>query len=302
MKTDVPAAAVRRPDTSVSLHALIDKIMLSLLPLALTRRNLINNEVCPEIRVGTDENMLSYVIGGLLTAALNAKESESIQLGAALRGDYTIIKVKQTIVFFSCFLFFFLGCKKQETCDDVVCSAGGVCVNGKCQNPPEIICGSHQHLDSGTCVCDTGWFGWNCDKPNSTCGLHAHGYENWCVCDTGWTGANCNVPIGSFVGPYHVVGVASTWYAGTTSPPPVYIDEIMEVTVHGDSLIARGHQHLYSLSGDTINYYGFSFYPTSHYNSYISFKRNFDDSVFYTSWNGGLGGGTNITLSGIRTW
>lgn len=177
----------------------------------------------------------------------------------------------------------------------------GVCVNGKCQTLPEVICGNHQHIDSGTCVCDTGWFGWDCDKPNSACGPHSHGYENWCVCDSGWSGTNCSIPIGSFLGSYHVTGVRSSW-VGATDNPPVNIDEIMVVTLHDDSLIARGYRYLYgSRYGDTASSYPFGWatgYPQVY--STLQFHKVPDDSVFYYFKYVDLGGGVIINLKGVR--
>jgi hypothetical protein len=94
MKTNTLTASIGKTESSVSLHGLIDTIMLGLQPLSGARRNVMMNAVSPDIKVSTDENILSYVISSLLTAALSATQSECIRLGAASSGDYTVVNVQ----------------------------------------------------------------------------------------------------------------------------------------------------------------------------------------------------------------
>ena len=179
------------------------------------------------------------------------------------------------VLFFWSLLIFITGCKKKLECE------------------------ANQHFANGACVCDAGWFGWYCEKANSICGSHAHGYENWCVCDSGWTGTDCNVPIGSFVGTYHVYGMASSWLGGTSYPPDT-IDENMDVLIAGDSLIVRGYHLNYNNAiSDTSVYYPFGWGGGSNY-CFVTFHKIPDDSVFFTSRSGGLGGGTITTLRGKK--
>lgn len=170
-----------------------------------------------------------------------------------------------------------------------------------CKKVSNDECGTNKHLEYGACVCDTDWFGWNCDKPSSICGPHAHGVEDWCVCDSGWLGSDCSFSIEDHVGTYHVVGVSSTVIGGTFYTP-VYIDEDMIVSIRKDTLIARGYKHLYAPNyGDTNRYSFPSPFVISRNNySVLSFHKTLDDSVFYTSRSGGLGGGTTTTLRGKR--
>lgn len=185
-------------------------------------------------------------------------------------------------------------------CDSVICGSNGMCVNGECQYPfDSSSCGIHQHLESGTCVCDTGWFGWQCDSACTHCGPHGTCQENWCLCDTGWIGANCAVHIKQFEGRYHVIGTYYSFMGGSTTPP-VNIDDTMLVTYNKDTLFARGYAHrLKSYGADTSIYYPFMWMPGSPSNySLLTFKKAFDDSIFYSSRFGGLGGGTITSLSG----
>lgn len=197
-----------------------------------------------------------------------------------------------------------LDCKKKDVCEGVICGIGGMCENGECQYPLNYPCGTNQHFANGACVCDTGWYGWSCDKPCSDCGNHGNCTENWCNCDSGWTGSNCSVPIGSFIGGYHMTGSSVSWLGGTSNPP-VYIDETIEVTIYKDTLYAKGYGHVYdgNATDTAISYYSFRWMPSSPSNySNLTFRKNFDDSLFYSSRFGGLGGGTYTTLRGIKIY
>ncbi len=187
------------------------------------------------------------------------------------------------LLFFSYLILFITGCKKKE--DEL-----------------QSNCGVNEHFENGACICDNGWYGWNCDKECSKCGSHGHCYEDWCVCDSGWTGKECNIPIGVFVGRYHLTGSSVSWSMGAPSNPPVYIDDTVEVSMNKDTLLAYGYKHTYStFIADTSAYFPFLWMPSSPSNySSITFRKTLDDSLFYSSRFGGLGAGTNTTLSGKR--
>jgi hypothetical protein len=168
---------------------------------------------------------------------------------------------------------------------------------------PGLECGVNSHFENGACICNDGWFGWNCDRNVLTdCGPHGTGYENWCICDTGWIGNNCHVPIGSLAGTYHVVGEWS--FSLMTSPPTFnsgYIDTILQVTQKKDTLFFRGRAHLFGVGyADTSIYYPFGWsYGGDNY-SYLSFHKTADDSLFYSGRSGGMAGGTTTNLVGIK--
>jgi hypothetical protein len=71
----------------------------------------------------------------------------------------------------------FMGCKKDDPCEDVTCLNGGECVDG-------------------TCDCPTGYSGPTCADYdaciNVTCQNNGVCVNGTCVCPTGYTGANCS--------------------------------------------------------------------------------------------------------------
>lgn len=205
----------------------------------------------------------------------------------------------KTLTAFLIILLALAGCKKSA-CYGVICASGGVCENGECNYA--YVCGVNQHSENGTCVCDTGWYGWHCDKKCDDCGPHYHCVENWCICDSGWSGNKCSIYIGAFVGSYHVSGQSTSWMLNTPSPPPTYIDDTIVVILHKDSLIVYGHGYvLLENSPDSLMFFSFS-NPGASYSYYsgLKFHKNGDDSLFYYNGHSGLGSGYDTRLSGKR--
>lgn len=185
------------------------------------------------------------------------------------------------------------GCKKHS-CKDTVCGLNETCIEGLCQHAD--ACGINRHTENGTCVCNSGWFGWNCDKQTSICGPHSHSIENWCECDSGWVGPNCDVPISEFIGLYHVTGKSSSWHGNQGSE--TNIDQLLEVTLRDDTLKLYGRNHLYD-SDDTARYV-FRWENTSNVYSFISFSKNINDSMIYYSQSVSLGGAAYVNLTGVK--
>ena len=87
------------PSTEGSLHAmplhqLVNKVMIGLLPLALSHKSFVINDVNPDVNVCADENMLALVLGAMLNQTLSATENECIRVEASTGNDATSIFVK----------------------------------------------------------------------------------------------------------------------------------------------------------------------------------------------------------------
>ena len=128
-----------------------------------------------------------------------------------------------------------------------------------------------------------------------------------CVCDSLWVGADCSteiIPIDSFVGNYHMVGLWRSWHSGVYDTI-VIIDEVWQVTkIDSTTLNVHGTPLRFTkifFATDTINYYNYGPAPGASYYSCFSFHRPFtDDSAYYLTHSGGNGGGDYTSLSGIK--
>ncbi len=219
------------------------------------------------------------------------------------------MKLKGFILFIVLFLVI-AGCKKTGSDGDLdVCGDTGhkhlengtcVCDTGwfglDCDQSND-TCGLHSHNVGNGCVCDSGWIGPNCDQSNDTCGLHSHSVANGCVCDSAWAGPDCSIAIGQFSGIYHVTGTSRSWDI-TGLDTTTALDELLEVTVYRNAVIAKQTEHIYYNPDSTRYLFGHN-YP-SPYASTISFHKAPDDSVFYYQVHSGLGSGYEIILKGIK--
>jgi hypothetical protein len=89
-----------KPVANISLHQLVNKLVIGLLPAAVSRRSFIINDVPPQVTACTNENLLFLVLNTLLVQAINATQSQCIRIGATLTGDCTFIKVKDNTGYF----------------------------------------------------------------------------------------------------------------------------------------------------------------------------------------------------------
>jgi hypothetical protein len=88
--------------TKISLHRFVDDLTAGLVPLAVTRRTLIINQIDrnTDIRLGSDENMLAYVLWNLLNRAVSSTENSCIHIESITDGDRVMIRVRNAGAYF----------------------------------------------------------------------------------------------------------------------------------------------------------------------------------------------------------
>jgi len=84
----------------ISLHHFVDELTLGLLPLAVRRKSIIINQIDRNLQVGSDENMLAYVLWNLLDRAVSSTENECIHIESVTEGDTTLIRVRNAGIYF----------------------------------------------------------------------------------------------------------------------------------------------------------------------------------------------------------
>ena len=84
----------------ISLHHFVDELTLGLLPLAVSRKIIILNQIDRNLQVGSDENMLAYVLWNLLDRVVSSTQNECIHIESAAEGDKTLIRVRNAGVYF----------------------------------------------------------------------------------------------------------------------------------------------------------------------------------------------------------
>jgi hypothetical protein len=78
----------------VSLHKLVDQLMLSFIPLAVNKKSFIVNDVNEAFRLKADEQVLAFIIGHLLNNAINSSEHVCIRIEAVKQPKGVQIRVK----------------------------------------------------------------------------------------------------------------------------------------------------------------------------------------------------------------
>lgn len=100
------AHPVPSPSTStvatepVPLHRLIDQLMVGLLPLVTGRKSFIINDVDQTFHLLADENLLAYVLGNLLSGAINGTENVCIRVEAVCNKEGVQIRVRNNGTYF----------------------------------------------------------------------------------------------------------------------------------------------------------------------------------------------------------
>ena len=88
------------PNNCISLHRFVDELTTALLPLAVSRKIIIVNQIDRELEVGSDENMLAYVLWNLLDRAVSSTQNECIHVESVRSGESTRIIVRNAGVYF----------------------------------------------------------------------------------------------------------------------------------------------------------------------------------------------------------
>jgi signal transduction histidine kinase len=57
--------------TKISLHRFVDELTAGLVPRAVSRKSIIINQIDRDLEVGTDENLLAFVLWNLLDKAVD---------------------------------------------------------------------------------------------------------------------------------------------------------------------------------------------------------------------------------------
>lgn len=89
-----PAIAQTTTSTAVSLYELVDSLMNSFIPLAVTQKSFIINDVDTAFQLYANEQVLAFVIGNLLNNAINASQNACIRIEAIRKAEGIQIRVK----------------------------------------------------------------------------------------------------------------------------------------------------------------------------------------------------------------
>ena len=86
--------------TRILLHRFVDELMAGLLPRAVSRKTIIVNQIDREIELGTDENLLAFVLWNLLDRAVNCTQNECIHIESVRNNGNTVIRLRNAGVYF----------------------------------------------------------------------------------------------------------------------------------------------------------------------------------------------------------
>lgn len=86
--------------TPILLHRFVDDLVAGLLPRAVSRKTIIINQIDRDLELGTDENLLAFVLWNLLDRAVSSTQNECIHVESVRNGDSTIIRVRNAGVYF----------------------------------------------------------------------------------------------------------------------------------------------------------------------------------------------------------
>lgn len=84
----------------VPLHRLIDQLMVGLLPMVTGKKSFIINDVDQTFQLEADENLLAYVLGNLLSGAINGSENVCIRVEAVCNTEGVQIRVRNNGSYF----------------------------------------------------------------------------------------------------------------------------------------------------------------------------------------------------------
>lgn len=85
---------------NIPLHRIVDELTTALLPLAVSRRTIILNQIDRDLEIGTDENTLAYVLWNLLDRAVNSTHNECIHVESVCQEGSMMIRVRNAGTYF----------------------------------------------------------------------------------------------------------------------------------------------------------------------------------------------------------
>jgi len=86
--------------TTIPLHRFVDELTAGLLPRAVSRKSIIINQIDRNLQVGSDENLLAFVLWNLLDKVVDSTQNECIHVESVCLGDSTMIRVRNAGVYF----------------------------------------------------------------------------------------------------------------------------------------------------------------------------------------------------------
>lgn len=86
--------------TTIPLHRFVDELTAGLLPRAVSRKSIIINQIDRDLQVGSDENLLAFVLWNLLDKVVDSTQNECIHVESVCLGDSTMIRVRNAGVYF----------------------------------------------------------------------------------------------------------------------------------------------------------------------------------------------------------
>jgi signal transduction histidine kinase len=95
-----PVATAQTVLEPVKLHRLIDQLMVGLLPLVTGKKSFIINDVDQTFHLQADENLLAYVLGNLLSGAINGTENVCIRVEAVCNKEGVQVRVRNNGTYF----------------------------------------------------------------------------------------------------------------------------------------------------------------------------------------------------------
>jgi C4-dicarboxylate-specific signal transduction histidine kinase len=84
----------------VPLHDLINQLMAGLLPLTIEKKSFIINDVDRDFSLQSDEQVLAFVLGNLLSGAVNGSENVCIRVETVLNDECIQIRVRNNGAYF----------------------------------------------------------------------------------------------------------------------------------------------------------------------------------------------------------
>jgi signal transduction histidine kinase len=96
----VPSTTQTVAAEPVPLHRLIDQLMVGLLPLVTGKKSFIINDVDQTFHLRADEQLLAYVLGNLLSGAINGSDNVCIRVEAVCDKEGVQIRVRNNGTYF----------------------------------------------------------------------------------------------------------------------------------------------------------------------------------------------------------